>query len=119
MNESWTEFLAGLSGPSAELRGSAPEVMKGFSALARAAMEPGAIDTKMKELTALAIAVALCCKPCIAFHARGALRRGASRQEVVEMLGVAMQMGGGPAVMYAAEALEAFDQFAAKAAVAA
>jgi len=61
---------------------------------------------------ALAIAVATRCDGCIGYHARGAVRAGASRQEVAEILAVTIQMGGGPSVNYAADALRAFDQWA-------
>jgi AhpD family alkylhydroperoxidase len=88
--------------------------MKSFAALARAALEPRALDTKTKELVALGIAVATRCDACIAFHAEAAVRHGASRDEVMETMGMAIYMGAGPSVMYAAQAVEAYDQFAAK-----
>jgi AhpD family alkylhydroperoxidase len=114
MHENWPEVAAGLSAPLKELRGGAPEVMKGFSALARAALEARALDTRTKELIALAIAVATRCDACLAFHAEAALRQGASREEVLETMGMAIYMGAGPSVMYAAQAVEAYDQFAAR-----
>jgi alkylhydroperoxidase/carboxymuconolactone decarboxylase family protein YurZ len=52
-----------------------------------------------------------CCGGCIAFHVHGALKAGATRQEVLETIGVALMMGGGPASVYAAEAYEALGQF--------
>lgn len=113
MHENWAELAAGLSAPLKELRGGATDVMKGFSALARAALEPHALDTKTKELIALAIGVATRCDACIAFHAEAALRQGATRAEVMETMGMAIYMGAGPSVMYAAQAVEAYDQFAA------
>jgi AhpD family alkylhydroperoxidase len=85
--------------------------MKAFAGLARSALEPKALDVKTKELIALAISVATRCDSCIAFHAHAAARHGASREEVLETMGMAVYMGAGPAVMYAAQALEAFDQF--------
>ena len=114
MHKDWPEMAKGLSGPLRELRAGAPEVMKGFSAIARAALEAKALDTKTKELIALAISVATRCDACIAFHAEAAVRQGASRDEVMETMGMAIYMGAGPAVMYAAQAVEAFDQYAAK-----
>ena len=112
MRKDWTEIAAALSAPLRELRTGAPETMKAFSALARAALEPKALDVRTKELIALGIAVATRCGPCIAFHAEAALRSGASREEVMETLATAIYMGAGPSVMYAAQAVEAFDQFA-------
>ena len=102
-----------------ELRKLVPDAMNGFAALTKAAQSAGALDKKTKELLALAIAVATHCEGCIAYHARAALRTGASRQEVAEALAVAIQMGGGPNANYAADALRAFDQFQIKAAEAA
>jgi AhpD family alkylhydroperoxidase len=88
--------------------------MSAFSGLARAALDPKALPTKTKELIALAISVATRCDGCIAFHAQAAVKEGASREEVMETMGMAIYMGAGPSVMYAAQALEAFDQFTAK-----
>jgi len=111
MHRNWPELAGGLSPALKELRSGAPEVMKGFSAIARAALEANALDTKTKELIALAIAVATRCDACVAFHAEAAVQRGATRAEVLETLGMAIYMGAGPSVMYAAQAVEAFDQF--------
>jgi AhpD family alkylhydroperoxidase len=113
MHENWPELISGLTPSIKELRVGAPEVMKGFSAIARAALEARALDTKTKELIALAIAVATRCDACIGFHAEAAVQRGATRAEVLETMGMAIYMGAGPAVMYAAQAIEAFDQFSA------
>lgn len=87
-------------------------VMKNFSGMARAALEPKALDVKTKELIALAVSVAVRCDPCVAFHAKAAVDQGASRDEVQETIATAIYMGAGPSVMYAAKALEAYDQFA-------
>jgi AhpD family alkylhydroperoxidase len=114
MSESWTEIQNAMSAPLKELRGGAADVMKGFSAMARAALAPNALDTKTKELIALGISVAVRCDACISFHAEAALQRGATREEVMETMGMAIYMGAGPSVMYAAKAIEAFDQFQAK-----
>ena len=93
------------------LRRDIPETMQGFSALAQAATKTGALDKKTKELIALAIGVATRCDGCIGFHSESLVRLGASRAEVEETLGMAIYMGGGPALMYAADAIGAFDQF--------
>jgi AhpD family alkylhydroperoxidase len=99
-----------------DLRGGAPDVMQAFGAIAQAATAAKALDEKTKELIALAIAVAVRCDDCIAFHVKAAVRQGASREEILEALGMAIYMGAGPAVMYAGHALEAFGQFDAAAA---
>ena len=116
MFKDWQAMAADLSGDIRALRAGAPEVMKGFSALAQAALKADALDTKTKELIALAIAIATRCDGCIAFHAEAAMKQGATRAEVLETMGMAVYMGAGPSAMYAAQALEAFDQFSAKSA---
>lgn len=114
MHKNWPQMATELTGAVKELRGGAPEVMKGFSAIAQAALKANALDTKTKELIALAIGVATRCDGCIAFHAEAAVKLGATREEVLETMGMAIYMGAGPSVMYAAQALEAFDQFEAQ-----
>ena len=110
MHHDWNKLIGELRGPLRELRAGSPEVMKAFSALAQAATKANVLDSKTKELIALAVGVAICCDDCIAFHVKAALEHGASREEVLEALGMAIYMGAGPAVMYASHAIEAFDQ---------
>ena len=110
--QDWRQTTHELGEALRPLRAGAPEPMKAFGALARASLESKALDVKTKELIALAIAVATRCDGCIAFHAEAAERHGASREEVLETMAMAIYMGAGPSVMYAAQALEAFDQFA-------
>jgi AhpD family alkylhydroperoxidase len=107
----WPEMTKELSPHLRDLRQAMPEVMKAFAAVSQAALAPKALDAKTKELIALAIAVALRCDDCIAFHVKAALQHGASRDEVLEALGMAIYMGAGPSVMYASHALDAFEQF--------
>ena len=116
MNKNWPEMADELSGAIKEVRLGSPEVMKAFSAIASAATAGGHIDAKTKELIALAIAVAIRCDGCVAFHSKAAVARGATREEVMEAMGMALYMGAGPSLMYAAQAVEAFDQFTEKAA---
>lgn len=111
MHKDWVGTATQMSGAIKEVRSGAADVMKGFSALAQAALKAGALDTKTKELIALAISVATRCDACVAFHAEAAVKRGASRDEIMETMGMAIYMGAGPSVMYAAQAVEAFDQF--------
>ena len=113
----WPATAKELNAELRNLRGGASEVMKGFSAIAQAALAPKALDAKTKELIALAVAVAVRCDDCIAFHAKAAVDQGATREEALEALGMAIYMGAGPSAMYASHALGAFSQFeAAKAA---
>jgi len=86
--------------------------MSAFARLNGEALSPGALDAKTKELIALGIGISARCDGCIAYHVHDAVRAGASRQEILETIGVSVMMGGGPAVVYGCQALEALDQFA-------
>ncbi|MEZ5096937.1 MAG: carboxymuconolactone decarboxylase family protein [Nocardioides sp.] len=106
-----TDVLAGLREPARDLRRLIPQVYEGFVHTHQAAMTPGALDTKTKELMALAIGVTQQCDGCIASHARGAARAGATVEEVAETLGVTILMNGGPATVYGPRALASFQDF--------
>ena len=86
-------------------------VAGGFGRMHAAAVGAGALDAKTKELMSLAIGIAVHCEGCIAYHVHDALAAGATRPEIIETIGVAVMMGGGPGLMYGCEALEALDQF--------
>ncbi|WAC47609.1 carboxymuconolactone decarboxylase family protein [Asticcacaulis sp. SL142] len=111
MSKSYPDITARLSANLKTLRKDIPETMAGFSALAKAATADGALDKKTKELIALAIGVATRCDGCIGFHTEALVRLGATKAEIEETLGMAIYMGGGPSLMYAADAVLAFEQF--------
>lgn len=113
MPQKYNEITKGISTQLAKMRKEMPEVMSGFSALAQASSKDGVLDKKTKELIAMALAVASRCPGCIGFHSQTLVRLNTSREELLETLGMAIYMGGGPSLMYAAEALEAFEEFSA------
>lgn len=89
-----------------------PDSMQGFQAMSKATEKDGALSAKQKELIALAIGVAQRCDGCIGFHMKKCVALGVTREELVEAMGVVAYMGGGPSLMYVADALQAYDQFA-------
>lgn len=97
-----------------EMGGEIPETMQGFQQLHKAATAPGSLTIQTKELIALGIAIAVHCDGCIAFHVHDALRAGATKAAILETIGVAILMGGGPSLMYGCEAMEALKQFEEK-----
>ena len=105
------EATAATSSALAALRSDIPETTRGFSALAHAALKDGVLDKKTKELIAMALSVGARCDPCLGYHAEALVKLGATRAELEETLGVCLYMGGGPALMYAARALRAFEEF--------
>jgi AhpD family alkylhydroperoxidase len=112
MATDWIGMAKDLRSGLREMRVGAPEVMKAFAGIAQAALATKALDAKTKELIALAISVAVRCDDCIAFHAKAAVDQGATSDEILETLGMAIYMGAGPSAMYAAHALQACRQFA-------
>ncbi|EUA73277.1 alkylhydroperoxidase AhpD family core domain protein [Mycobacterium xenopi 4042] len=80
--------------------------------MSNAALRPGALEPKVKELMAMAIGVVHGCDGCIASHARGAACAGATKEEAAEAIGVSILMHGGPATIYGARAYTAFCEFA-------
>lgn len=108
---SYPDLTAAISKQIGVLRKDIPDTMAGFSALAQGSCVPGALDEKTKELIAMGIAIALRCDGCIGFHTKALIKQGATQEEFEEMLGVAIYMGGGPSLMYAAQAMDAWEQF--------
>jgi AhpD family alkylhydroperoxidase len=116
MSKSFTAITSDISKALATLRKEIPDTMQGFSALAKGALKPGALSELDKELIALAIGVASRCDACIGFHVKALIRLGVSREQLMETLAVCTYMGGGPTLMYAAEAVRAYEEFTAQAA---
>ena len=115
----YRQITSRISENLAKLRAEIPDAMKAFGGMAHAATRNGALDRKTKELIALALGVAAHCDGCIGFHVQALVKLGASRAEIAEALGMAVYMGGGPSAMYAAEAMGAYEELMAAAAVAA
>ena len=111
MTKYFPEITKRISDEIKKLRKDIPDTLSGFSALSNAALLGCALDKKTKELVALAHGVAAHCDACIGFKAEALVKLGASRQEIEEVLGMAVYMGGGPALMYAADAIAAFEQY--------
>ncbi|MCA8885600.1 MAG: carboxymuconolactone decarboxylase family protein [Hyphomonadaceae bacterium] len=110
-HKDWPAMADELNPLIAQLRQAQPDIMKGFGLMAQGALKTAALDTKTKELIALAISVAIRCEACITFHAKAAVKAGASDGEIAECMGLAIYMGAGPSVMYAAQAMEAVQQW--------
>ena len=115
MEKNYQEYKAALTDLMRKYGAAQPGVMGAFSQVHKNALvagENGALPTKIRELMALSIAIAIRCEGCIAFHISDAIKAGATRQEVLETISVAVAMGGGPAVVYGAHAMAALEQFA-------
>jgi AhpD family alkylhydroperoxidase len=111
MSKDYKNITKDISGALAKLNKEIPEVMDGFNKLVKFSTTPGALEPKTKEMIALALGIAAHCDGCIGFHVQKLIKLGITKEEFNEVLGMAMYMGGGPSVMYAAEALMAYEQF--------
>jgi len=111
MTKDYRDITSSVSKSIARFREDLPDMMKSFGALGQSATRDGALDRKTKELIALCLGVAGHCDACIGFHMKTLIKLGATRAEVEEALGVCVYMGGGPSLMYAADALAAFEQW--------
>lgn len=111
MNKDYVAYHGQLEEGIARLGQELPGPMSGFARLHRKATTDGALSSSIKEMMALAISIVLGCEGCIAYHVHDAIEAGASREEMLETIAVAVLMGGGPASIYATHAMEAVNQF--------
>jgi len=111
MTTDYVEYHKHLEERLAQLGQEIPGPMSGFARLHKKAVEEGALSSKVKELMSLAISIVVHCEGCIAYHVHDAVAAGATRQELLETIGVGLLMGGGPGSIYAAHAMDAIEQF--------
>ncbi|WP_170595643.1 carboxymuconolactone decarboxylase family protein [Ruegeria arenilitoris] len=109
----WSDKLAETRSGLRNLNGAIPDTARAFGALGKSVKEGETLDFKTKEFIALGMSIAVRCEPCISLHTETLVKAGASREEFSDVLAMAIQMGGGPSMMYAAKALECFDELSA------
>ncbi len=102
--------LENLTNNTKNLTEAIPTQMQGFMSFAGTVLKDGALPVKTKELVSLGIAIAVRCEGCIEAHVRNLVKAKATREEISEVISVAILMGGGPSTVYGGKALEAFDQ---------
>lgn len=111
MSKEYKTITQNISKVLADFRKEIPDTMQAFAALGQAAKKGDALNEKTKELIAIALSVAEHCDGCIGFHTQNLIRLNVTRKELLETLNMAVYMGGGPSLMYAAEAVRAFEEF--------
>lgn len=112
MFRDWNEYIEDRNHAMGEVaKGGGGETFSAFRKLKQAALKDGAIDAKTKELMIVSIAIATHCDGCIAFHTKAAKDLGATREEIVDTISVAIFMSGGPGTIYGSMALEAYDSY--------
>ena len=107
----YTEKLNDIKKLIGRLQEQVPEQISAFHNFMEAVEAKGALDQKQKELVNIGLAVAAQCEWCIALHTQGALKAGATKQEIIEAGMQAVLMHGGPALMYMTPLEEAIEEF--------
>ena len=105
----WTEYLGELKTLTGKIGKLNPDVLKGYMTLANAKPANPKLDAKTRELIALAVAVTSRCDGCIVVHTDAAKKHGATQEEIMEALGVAVSVNAGAALVYSSRAMDAFD----------
>ena len=93
-----------------ELARLSPEITASIAKMRQVAYTTGEVPSKYKLLTAAAMSVAIRCEPCIRAYVEWAAKKGATKEELVEFLNVAMTMQGCPGEEWALKALAAYDE---------
>jgi AhpD family alkylhydroperoxidase len=104
----WEGYLQELASTIGELGRTSPEIIRGYRALSDAGSKTNKLDAKTRELIALAVAVSLRCDGCITTHTSAAIKQGATKEEIVEALGVAISVNAGAALVYSSRVLDAY-----------
>ncbi|MBB5215046.1 carboxymuconolactone decarboxylase family protein [Parapusillimonas granuli] len=111
MLNNWPELLQASRKAGAGFSGPNPGMMAAFQNLNAAQGSNGALDAKMRELIALAVAVTTRCDGCIAAHAAAARKAGVTEAELSDALGTAIALNAGAAYIYSVRVMDAFGQF--------
>jgi AhpD family alkylhydroperoxidase len=104
----WNGYRKQLATTIAELGRAAPDLVRGYRMLVTSRAKSGALEAKTRELVALAVAITLRCDGCITTHAEFARKQGASEDEIIDALGIAVMVNAGAALVYSARTLDAF-----------
>jgi len=111
MSQTYEEKRTNIQKYVGQMSKGMPEFMKSYMGMYKSMSTAGALEPKVKELIALALAVGGHCDGCISFHTKDALKAGATKEEILETLSVSILMGGGPSVTYAAHVMEAMEEY--------
>ena len=103
----WNDYHAQVLKRIGELGQISPDVVRGYRALSDAGTKTGLLDPKTRELISLAVAVTVRCDGCIVVHTDAALKHGATKEEIIEALGVAIAVNAGAALVYSGRVLDA------------
>ncbi|HEX7814563.1 carboxymuconolactone decarboxylase family protein [Dyella sp.] len=110
----WLQYRKELAARIGEIAAESPDTVRGYQTLSRAGQQKDVLGAKTRELIALAVAVTTHCDGCITTHTAEAIKQGATKEEIIEALGVAVALNAGAAMVYSARVVDAFDAHTAK-----
>jgi AhpD family alkylhydroperoxidase len=87
----------------------APDQLNAFHEFSRKVFADGALSAQVKQLIAVAVAHTTQCPYCIRGHTEGALKAGASEQQIMEAIWVAAEMRAGAAYAHSTLALDVIE----------
>lgn len=90
------------------------KVYTSFIEMENQAFAPGELDKKYKEMIAIGISIHINCESCLEWHINAALKAGASKTEIIEAVGVGIEMGGGPATVSSRFAMKVLEYYTEK-----
>lgn len=105
----WNAYRDQINAAVKEMSAANPEMVRAYAGFHHANAKSTHIDAKVRELIALGVAVSLRCDGCINAHTEGAIKAGATKEEIVDALGVAIMVNAGAALVYSARTIDAYD----------
>jgi AhpD family alkylhydroperoxidase len=104
----WNQYKQQIAAQVAQIGKTSPDLVRGYRALSDVGQKTNKLDPKTRELIALAVAVTRQCDGCITVHTDAAIEHGATREEIVEALGVTIAVNAGAALVYSTRVMDAF-----------
>ena len=105
----WDEYQKQVNANIAQIGRVNRDIVKGYRGLSDAGNTTNLLGAKVRELVALAVAVTRQCDGCIVVHTDAAIKAGATREEIVEALGVAVAVNAGAALIFSSRVMDAFN----------
>ena len=103
----WKSYKGELGKLVGEIAAVSPDILAGYKALSKAGDNTAHLDRKTRELIALAVAVTRQCDGSITVHLDEAVKAGATKEEIIEALGVAINVNAGATLVYSSRAIDA------------
>src|SRR5687768_10801604 len=105
----WNEYQKQIQQQIAEIGRSNREIVKGYRELTNSGNATNLLGGKVRELIALAVAVTRQCDGCIITHTDAAIKQGATKEEIIEALSVAVAVNAGAALIFSSRVIDAYN----------